>query len=445
MELSRNKIILFVVWWVILFFVIVILLIMLFSNNSNSRKSKSSDDFVVWMVWDSSEDASEIAEDFKKYSKIKSNVVIESFDSYDSYYYALAYAISSGNAPDIFVLNNNERNPIFENQTMWIAPDIVNPNNFRKDYKPYISEQIITKTDNWTEFLLWMPVWYETLWIFYNRRFVKASDLENISSLRSTVWNLKEKNPDVIPIAMWNWTTVDDSEDIATNFIMMESGDKSIEWLTRKAIQWWIWNYISFWDEEGDNWYNSRFKEMTLANQTAIDLFSKWETFMVAWYPRLIKKINDKWFSSSFLLAAPFPTDSKTEAALINYNYFVINKDTKKLDLANTFVSYLSTERWIKLFLETYPYYLPAHSSFEQITDSQMIHKNYKIAISDFYNESYSYSSFNKWIKNYYDLKIKTLLDEPEYSIDYFSRLQRSVNCKSLKAVELDDISKNCD
>ena len=469
------------------------LIIMLFNQKSREKKTANNENFTIWMVWDSAERSTDLIDGFKKFSKTKKDVVIESFNNYEEYSYALTNAIANGTAPDVFVLNSNEKESIFQWQTTWIEPDIVNPNSFRKDYKTFLSDQLIAKTDKWVDYLVWMPVWYEVLWVFYNRRFVNGSDVDSASSLRSAVKKLKEKNPDSIPVAIWNWAAVDFAEDIATQFILTAWENRSIEQLDRKAIQKWLWNYVDFWDEEWDNKYNTRLEEMKIAKQTWVDLFSKGETLIIAGYPRLIEKISDKWFSSNFLAAAPFPNEwEKSWKALVNYNYFVINKDTirlysvhfESLHLDDDHFSDIHTKRffsnissrfsrqqeqveileenfkkcpykkivcgdfnndWIKTFLEAYPYYLPGVSEFDKWNEDQKIHKNYNIRIADFYNDSLEYTTFDKWLKTDYDEKLKAMLDNERTVIDEFSKLQKVTNCRTSKIFSQKDIWKDCD
>ncbi|ATU04861.1 hypothetical protein BKN14_00175 [Candidatus Gracilibacteria bacterium HOT-871] len=445
MEMSRNKTILFIIGGIILFFAVVIILIMLFSNNSKKGNS-SKDVFSIWMVGDSAEEAQDFVDGFKRFANTNMDVNILSFNSYDEYTYALTYAITNGEAPDIFVLNSNEKNSLFENQTVGIPPDYLNPSTIRKEYKDFVSNQLISQSDTGTEFLLGLPIGYETLGVFFNKRFVKRTDLENISSLKSAVAKLKEKSPENIPIAIGNGTTLDSSEDIATQFMMSQSGDKNIESLQRRSVQAGLGDYLYFGDIEGDNKYNSRLEEMKVANQNAIDLFSEGETYMVAGYPRLINKISKKGFSSNYLEAVPFPLGGASSgAALVNYNYFVVNKDSAKGDLAGKFMSYVSSADGIKIFLKAYPYYLPAAIAFEKEAESQMIHKNYKIAVTDFYSEKYSYTSFNKGIKTVYDAQLRVILDSEKTAVDEFTRFQKSLNCKTEKAVSQKEFSKVCD
>lgn len=446
MEFTKNKIILFIWFWILAFILFIILMIMLFSSWNSSRTKATAWDFKIWLVWDSLENSQSFIDWFKKYASINWNVIIESFDNYEEYSMALSHAISSQTSPDIFVLNNNETRSLFENQVLWISPDIVNVSQFKKDYETFIVDQLVSKTDKWTEFLFWLPVWYETLWIFYNKKMVNSSDLESISSLKSAISRIKERYSDIVPISIWNWTTLDYSEDIATQFLLSEWWDKSISTLSRQAIQKWLASYSYFWDPNLDNSYNSRLSEMSVANQDAVDLFSKWETSMIVWYPKLINKIAEKWFSKNFLFATVFPQESLNSwVALINYNYFVINKDSSNMRLANAFMSYISSQEWIKSYLNSFPYYLPANTIFKEDNDSRQIHSNFSnISIWDFYNDSLTYTSFDKWIKTVYDKEIREILNKENTLIEDFLVFQKSLNCKVWKIFLDWDKFKSC-
>jgi hypothetical protein len=358
-------------------------------------------------------------------------------------------AIISNKAPDVFVLNNNEKDSIFSNQIMWIDPKLINPNDFRKKFKWVFADDLIINTwdkDKPIEFLKWIPVWYETLWIFYNRRYIKDSELKSLSALNNVVANLKEKHPNLIPIWIWNGSTVFDASDIMTQFFMLENGVSwlsDVSWAKEKQS---LATYSLFWDTSWYNSYNSRFTELSRLWQTSLDLFSKWETFMVVWYPSLIKTIWDKWFSKSFLQAAPFPHyfswDWKT---LVNYNYFVINKDTKNVNLAKAFMSYLASDIWEENFLNNFSYYLPALLSLESDMLDSKISDKYNIVLSDFYNSDYELSSFDKWIKSIYDNNIIPILDNASNYENAFDAFKKKIICKTAKITSLENLSQSCE
>lgn len=445
MELSRNKIILLIATWVLAFFVIMILILMLVWNKNSKTRWAKTKDFVVWTVWDQNVDTNALANDFKSKYKINWNVIIESFASFSDYNSALSYAFNSQTAPDVFVLNNNQSESLFWNKVIWISPSVVNPNDFRKNYKNFITEQVITQNNSWQEYLIWLPVWFETLGLFYNSKFVNKNEVETLWDLKNTIIKLRNNFWSEVPIAIWNGTTVPFSQDIFTQMMLSNWWNRSIENISSKSIENAVWEYSYYWDVELENAYNKRYDEQKASNQNAIDLFASWETFMVAWYPRLINEISEKWFSSNLLLATPFPLETRNSAALINFNYFVINVDSNKIDLAEKFISYLYSKEWMQKYFETFPYYLPASNLLENQINSQKIHDRYNIFAWDFYKQSFNYTSFDKWLIDFYDKEVRLLLDDSINAINRFWDLKTLISCKKWKIFSLQNIWKSCE
>jgi hypothetical protein len=442
--MNKNKIIFWIIW-VILLIVLVYTIISI--NKKSSTWSNKAWKFNIWIIWDKVDSTEKIIANFKKLNTKYSNIdiKIEAFKNFDDYSYALTSSIFSGKSPDIFMLNNNEKDSIFSKQTIWINPESVNPSDFRKKYKGIFADDLISSS--WSiEYLTWLPVWYETLWIFYNRRYVKDSELSSIAWLNNIVADLKDKYPDIIPIGIWNWSTVFWVADIITQFFMLDEWVLSLNDLVwKKSIQW-LSSYFVYWDEGWYNGYDSKYIELNNLWQTGIDLFSKWETFMVVWYPSLINKIAEKGFSKNFLLASPFPHYSTNEwKTLVNYNYFVINKSSKEQNLANDFLAYLSTDVWVEDYLTYFPYYLPALLSLESDKLDQKINPNYNIVLSDFYNSDYELSSFNKWIKTLYDEGIISILDNPSNYDKSFLKFRENILCKAQKIITLENLSVVCE
>lgn len=448
--MNKNKLI-FAIIWAILLGLILFMVVWLNKNKSTNGSKSTPSDFTIWMIWNNIDWAKNVVNNFKKveteYSK--KNIKIVSFPSYEEYSLALMSAISSDKAPDVFVLNNNEPNSVFTNQTTWINPTIINPNDFRKKFKWVFWDDLILTT--WEkgkekEFLKGIPVWYESLWIFYNRRYIKASDLKSLSSLNNVVANLKDKKPNLIPIWIWNWSTVISAADIATQFFMLEDWVSSLADVSWSKLKQSLGSYFLFWDINWYNWYNSRFIELSKFGQNSLDLFSKWETLMVVGYPRLINTIAEKWFSKSFLEAASFPHYfSWNGKTLVNYDYFVINKDTKNYDLANAFLLYLSWDVWAQNYLKEFPYYLPALLSLESDKLDSKISDKYNIVLGDFFNSDYELSSFDKWIKSLYDKNIISILDNSSNYLNAFTTFQSQILCKTKKIMSLENLSKSCE
>ena len=448
--MNKNKLI-FAVIWAILLGLILFMVASLNKGGWNKNKATTPSDFTIWMVWDNLEWAQNVVNNFKavntEYSK--KNIKIESFPSYEDYSLSLISAIASWKAPDVFVLNNNEKESVFTNQIIWIDPTFLNPNDFRKKYKWVFADDLILTTWDWEEkqeFLKWVPVWYESLWIFYNRRYIKASELWSLSALNNVVAKLKDKKPNLIPIWIGNWSTVINAEDIATQFFMLENDVSSLSDVSWTKLKQSLATYFLFWDINWYNGYDSRFTELSKLWQNSVDLFSKWETFMVVGYPRLLKVIEKKWFSKNFLQAVPFPHYfSWNGKTLVNYDYFVINKDTKNYDLANAFLLYLSWDIWAQDYLKEFPYYLPALLSLESDKLEDKVSDKYNVILWDFFNSDYELSSFDKWIKSLYDKNIISILDNSSNYLNAFMKFQSEIICKTQKVTTLQNLSKNCE
>lgn len=450
MEFNKNKIIFLVIWIIMLLSVIILLLTV---NNTDKNITKSwTDDFKIWILWDNTQNLNSFIEWFKNiYPNYKNKqIIIESFNSYEDYIYTLMSAISSWKWPDLFVLNNAEKKSVFSDQILWIDPSIVSPNDFRKRYKWVFSDDLISvysDEDNTSkEFVIWLPVWYETLGVFYNRRYIKSTDLSNISTMNNVISDLKSKYDDIIPIWIWNWSTVLNSSDIITQFFMLEWGVSGISNLNTSVFKSAFWSYLLYWDTTWYNWYNQRFQELKDTKRNSIYLFSRWEVLMVVWYPSMIKDIKDSWFSKTMLQAAPFPHYFSTWwKTLLNYNYFVINKDSQNIDLANTFISYLNSDSWANAYLMSFPYYLPALLSLESEKFEQKIDPDFNVILKDFYNESKELSSFDRAIKNIYDKNIISLLDDSYINEENFNNFRDSIYCKFKKISTLSELSNDCD
>jgi len=446
-----NKKLIFIIISAILLLIVLFLATKINSkSNTWNTVNATAWDFKIWILNDKKEKFNKFLEDFKALNKKYSNknFVVESFDDYSEYNKSLASAIAKWKGPDIFMLNNNTSSFIDDN-IVWIDPKLINPNDFRKKYKWVFWDDLILsskdeKTGKQTEFLKWIPVWYETLWIYYNRKYIKASDLTSFSVLRNVISKIKSRKPSLIPLWMWNWSTVLWSEDIITQLFMLEGMD-SLEGSSSDKIKWAFSSYFSYWDTWWKNRYDSRFIQMKQDWKNNYDLFSNSDIIMVAWYPRNLDIIDEKWYSKVFLNASPFPNYFNWAwKTLLNYNYFVINKDTKNNQIANDILSYISSDSWASKYLDQFTYYLPALLSLESDKLDSKINPNYNIVLKDFLNIDSELSSFDKWLKEAYDSKMIKILDDWANYKKLFEDMKASISCKKSKIINLENLSKSC-
>ena len=432
--MNSKKIIFAIIWIALL-----IWLWILFSTlNSQTAKPKTANiwDLTMWTIWENDSWYNKIIEDFKAKNKEfeKSNIVVTNFKNYNDYFESLFFSIMNSTTPDIFVLNSSESN-IFDNQIIWVDPALVWVDEFRKDHEIVFSNDLIKKmTIDWKEieYLKWIPIWYEIMWVFFNFRDLRWQKIDTWADINEAARNLKQENSTSL-IWIWNWSTVYGVSDIISQFFLLEWVD-NIANLTIENIKSVFSSYSRFWDKSLDNAYDNLFENLTTQNENNLNAFSKWDLQMVIGYPKMIQEIDKKWYNKTFLRASSMPTHTLNSWKLfVNYNYFVINKNTQKINFAKSFIKHLSTTEAQKIFLAENSYYFPARLSLLNDRLEESISKDYNIKYKDFYNKSLELSSFNKWYMSIYDKEIISILDKWTSWVDLFENLKKRLLCLSKK------------
>lgn len=434
--MNNRKLIYAVITLVVIFWLVLFLIISKVTQNTKTTPY-SYWDFNIWIVWDSETKFTEFLSTFKNDNRSVSNISynVTSFKTFKDYSIALKSAIIKWVAPDIFILNNNETS-IFEELILEIPNSSINIYNFRKKYKTIFSTDLIIK--KWeTISLKWIPVWYETLWIFYNKRYrLKPFNFISMSSLLSAISKIEKFW--VVPIAIGNWSTILNAWDILAQFFLLNkinSLEEAKSWKISETLS----EFFAYWS--WDNNYNSLIEYW----DNNIDLFVDKKVASIIAYPRIIEELKEKWFSNKFLAAAAFPHYFPGDGySLANYNYFVINKNTKQKEVALIFLQYLNSEKWAQEYLNKFNYYLPAQLKLEEKLKSKKISDFYdNIQLRDFYSNE-PLSSFNKWNKIIYDEKIIPILDNFNSSLIYFNKFQKYIICNTNKILYLKDLYTSC-
>ncbi len=429
METNKNKIIFYIIWTIFIFFII---LLFIFINLWNWENNKVSKKWVlrVWTLFEDIKNDKIITAFKKKYPKYSSNKIeFQNFSNFEEYSYALTSAISKWKTPDIFVLNNNETS-VFYDQVLWLSNKDIDINKFKKIFKTVFIEDLIELwSDKKTEYLAWIPLWYETLWVFYNKKFINNSQLKDLSTLNSAILWFDE---DFIALWIWNWK-IKFASDIATQFLLFYANDggKSIKNLSSSQVKNGIWAYLNYAKFDSEN--------------NILDLFWNEEIYMLVWYPRFIKDIKNSDISEKSLFVEALPHPSWKSYTLANYNYLVMNKDSLNMDFAKDFLKFFTTQDWWKAFLEAYPYYLPALLSLENEAKNQKIDDDYNIVIWDFYNPNYELTSFDKWIKVFYDKWMKNVLNIWKDFYGSFDDFRDELICRTDKIINLSNLSITCE
>lgn len=446
--MNKNKIIFLAIWvWVLVLIIVLFIFLSSAWKKARTTTTTSQDGFKIWVLNDDKTKFWDIMKDFKdKYPQYKNeNFSIVTFTNYDEYYNSLVWAFLRWVAPDIFVLNNNDSN-FFDLQVLWLDPVLVSPDEFRKNFDSVFSQDLIRKVqvdDKTVEFLAWIPIWYETLGLFYNFREIKWKKLSTWSYINDVIRELRENNASSW-IWIWNWTTVYDAWDIITQFFLLDGIVDlfSATWNNLKSS---LSNYARYWDENMDNKYNSFYSDLITNNKNNLDLFSSWDIQMVLGYPRMIQEIDKKWFNKWFLRAEPFPTYKENNGKLlVNYNYFVINKNTSNQELAWSILQYLSTPEAQSLYLKSFEYYMPAMLSLVADRLEENIKSWYNIKYKNFYNPDLELTSFDKKLRTVYDKEISLILDSWINSTVLFENFRKRLLCLSNKMVLGEWLETSC-
>jgi spermidine/putrescine-binding protein len=442
--MNKNKIIFLIIGAI--FLALILLLVTKLNSESAPKTTVQSWDFSIWIFGDSSSDFNNFLSGFKEAfpSYANKNIIVESFSDRQTYTNALTNAVFSKQAPDIFMLNNSETS-IFENQILWISPELVSPNDFRLKFKPVFWEDLIVtdEADQTVEFLKWVPAWYEALGIFYNRKyFLRPSEMQTWSDFAKEIRNISNKYSNIIPIALWNGSGVSRVADIISALIVLEWRSSLITTEANQSRQV-LAMYNWFGQRDGDNRYN--ILSAPFVDDKDIDFFTQGDVAAMIWYPRDLLAIDSVWYQKSFLFATPFPRYAWSEnRTSINYDYFSINKDTIHKDMAWAFLSYLASDEWQQLYVDTFPYYLSPNVDISLSMSEKKILPGYNVIYKNFISEDSELVSYNLGNKNIFDTAIPPMLDIESWYDQIFTEMSSYINCSSTKQNTLLNLSSPC-
>lgn len=444
--MNKKKIIFLTILGFFILVVVLIVSLMWWKDDNNNEKLNQPNNLVIWILDDSVNNFSTIIDEYKNISWNKNfTATVESFSNYSEYNKALSSAIIQWKAPDLYMLNNNEKSVFLENAT-WIDPSIISADELREYFRWFFWTDLILSSWEWedkTEFLVWIPFWFETLWLYYNAKRVNdLKKLENFQTIEQVITDFKENKPGYTALWIWRGTTVVNSEDIISQFIMW-SWIKNVWNLNGSKINTSLSEYFNY--SGGDNNYIRNESILKKSSRTNLDYFVDGKIAMIFGYPRLLNEISELWFPKATLRVTNFPEFVNDSEKLVNYNYFVLNKNSENIDWAYSFLKFIFSEEWEKTYLKAYKHYLPARISLYSDLKDEIINDAFFIKKKHFYNSEAIYSSFDKWLKEVYDQKIKLLLDEEANYLWRMELLVSSLRCKVWKIVKLENLSQPCE
>ncbi len=442
--MTTNKIIFAIVGAIIL----VLVLFVSFGIKKADEKAPQRAapwDFSIWILEDRKEDFTAYIDTFKKINPVYANkrFVIESFQDKEIYYNTLVSAIISWEAPDMFVMDNREKSPL-QNQALGIDPDIVSPNDFRLRFSPLFSEDLIVwdSEDESKEFLKWIPLGYETLGIFYSRKyFLRPSELSTWTDFAKEVKNISEKQSQVIPLALWN-TQISHASDIISSLLVIW-WDETIYDTERTKARAALSLNGSYAGKDGDNKYELLTRSFEW--KTDVDYFTEWDVAGLIGYPRDLLKIADIGYQKSFLFATPFPQYAGGEKkAAIKYNYFVANKDSTQTDIAQKLLAYMSSGEGQESYQELFPYYLSPELALSWDLQEKKIIPEYNIVYKNFVDDTVELVSYDMWSVVTFENEIEEIINENSDYDKRFADMKESIVCATAKHTTLLNLSSSC-
>gem|GEM_PF-1802433 len=137
----------------------------------------------------------------------------------------------------MFVVNNNDA-PVFSEHIMKIGPNELDPDAFIKDYEDVFGAELIAQVDGATpgdpkiDYVVGIPMGYETLAVFYNTRLhtktfqdnrpEKISEMEQLHDIINSLKLARQSGLSAAPIAMGDGSTTRYAPDIFAQFLMLE-------------------------------------------------------------------------------------------------------------------------------------------------------------------------------------------------------------------------------
>jgi len=116
--MNKKKIIFLILLGILTIIIIVVAVIMSKNTDKNNKSQANSDNFTIWILEDSKDDFNVFLDKFKSDTSNENFIAnVETFSDYTEYNMALSSAIIKGEAPDLYMLNNNEKSIFLENAT----------------------------------------------------------------------------------------------------------------------------------------------------------------------------------------------------------------------------------------------------------------------------------------------------------------------------------------
>ena len=450
--MSQKKII-----FLIIVGLVILITIVGISYLTREKKTEVSQESIkIWITEGTTEAYMPLIEGFKKYapeySKIDITIEKQPSDA-DRYRTLLLSTLAEWNAPDIFMLHGGE-DAILESKIELIPEEYIDIGDFDKRYDDLFQDLIVSSGSEKTitKSLKGIPLGYETLWVFYNKSLLREvpktwDELENL---------YKESSSGIFPSNLWlSSTYTPNMTDILplwliqgdiNNYSSMASGKNELKSYLNYATLPIGMNSQedgSFleWSTENNNTLQSVVIDLKNNKNTTLDMFMEWKIAMILGYPSLIldleKSSKRVWEKSVewVILTEKIPQISiKSNENIARYTYFGISKLSKNGGASLKFLQYLMTPEAQRIFLNEYPYLIPAQSEFySSIGTSSLSSTLSRAKLQAFVpNIGDMITVFDYGIKSRFDRYLRDELDRDTISDgnDILTKISKDIFCE---------------
>lgn len=428
--MSQKKIIFFIILGIVLLAMIIGFTYIW--NQQQHKKKPSASSMKIWITDGTTESYQKLIDGFKKYAPeyARTDIIIkkQSSDS-ERYRTLLLSTITEWNWPDIFMVKNWE-DDILETKIEPIPNEALDFWEFEKRYDDTFRD-LVYFTGSWKDkvrYIKWIPLGFETLGVFYNKNLIREipktwDELDNLYNDTSTeiyptnIWLGPTYTPNMVDIyPIWlNKEGIDNYKDVYDR-------KSTLNTYISYGSLWWG-NTQNDWDTESNKIKKTLHDEkkwMIEDKMTTLDLFMQWKISMILGYPSLIleleksNKRSKEVIDISNILTERIPQAfPQKKQNLGKYTYFAISKHSNNTIASAKFLEYLLTPDAERIFINEYPYLIPAQIEFYATAKKSSLSETFERAKLDSFipllEEKISIfhygirSQFEKYMKDWLD------------------------------------------
>lgn len=447
--MSLRKIIFLIIIGITLLWIIIGITLLW---SKSEKKVEIPKEITIWITDGSTEWYTDIIAWFKtfapEYKNTKINIEKKISDPI-RYRTILLSTLTDGTGPDIFMLNSWD-DKVLEWKREPIPESILPIANFEKENEEIFQGLLTGSSDkegNWT-FLMWVPLWYETLGIFYNKWLLRSipKTWDEVESLYS-----QDLGSGRYPTNLGLWPRyTPNALDVIAGFSTEDFPWYKTLWSSNGILA----SYLGFrnlnmkvqeWTEE--DIYSPLKSSSTLMSdlekdkKTTFDLFMQWDIAMIVGFPSTVleleKSTKRSWINSieNLVYTANAPSNSLNwkKRNIARYTYLSISKLAKNPIAAAKFLEYLMTDEWTRKIQEAYPYIIPPKPNLYEAWKNKTLSKVLsKTKLDSFIPDiNTKLSVFDYWLKAEFNTFLSENIDRNE-NIDISNietRLVSQIDC----------------